>query len=124
MSSGSTATADWVAVLMVSLHAALSTALFVLARRSATGRLARNRWFGIRTPRSLASDHAWRRVHRAAAPWIYAAAAVLVPVVTAMALARDHQAAFLITLITGDVLVAVCIGAAAVAGHRGLDRSP
>lgn len=40
--------------------------LIVLARRAASGRLARNQWVGIRTPSTLRSDRGWVAGHRAA----------------------------------------------------------
>lgn len=54
------------------LGGALIARLALLGRQ---GRLARNRFVGIRTPRTLSSDAAWERAHRAAAPWLVAAAA-------------------------------------------------
>lgn len=40
------------------------------------GRLARNRWVGIRLPATLASDERWHAAHAAAGPWMIAAGMV------------------------------------------------
>lgn len=41
-----------------------------------TGRLDRNRAIGIKTRATLASDDAWKRGHKAGAPWILSSALV------------------------------------------------
>jgi uncharacterized membrane protein len=87
----------------------------------ASGRLRRNRVAGIRTRRSLASDEAWRTVHRGAAPWFYASGACL--------LLGGMAAAF---VAAGDIWLCVVLGATGLSvllallatwrGHRALDR--
>ncbi|MFC7448436.1 SdpI family protein [Rhodococcus daqingensis] len=63
----------------------VATVLFVVALAAGgvavagiTGRLPRNRWAGVTTPETLASDDAFRLANRIAAPTMAAAAVLLV----------------------------------------------
>lgn len=52
--------------------------LAYLAWLGSQGRLRPNRWTGIRTPFTMASEENWYRTHRAAAPILMAAGVALV----------------------------------------------
>ncbi|SFS17077.1 SdpI/YhfL protein family protein [Microbacterium sp. cf046] len=54
-----------------SIVAVLAWLIVILIR---LGRFRRNRWLGINTEATQASDEAWDRAHAAAAPWILGAA--------------------------------------------------
>jgi uncharacterized membrane protein len=85
--------------------------------RAATGRLARNRGLGLRTPRTLASDRAWAAAHRTAGPWLVAAAtAVGVPGV--LLLARPSQALGQLLLLAGSGLLVALVAVASLLGDR------
>ncbi|CAM3165531.1 SdpI family protein [Prescottella defluvii] len=65
-----------VIVAVVLLVAAL--ALTGLGIAALTGRLTRNRWFGVRTPQSMRDDETFALANKVAAPTMLAAAGVLV----------------------------------------------
>lgn len=65
-----------VIVAVVLFIAALALAAIGVA--GLTGRLERNRWFGIRTPQSLRDDETFALANKVAAPTLLAAAGVLV----------------------------------------------
>ncbi|GAB2828215.1 SdpI family protein [Streptomyces daliensis] len=85
-------------------------------------RLRRNPVVGIRTRRSLASDEAWRTVHRFAAPWFYASGAALVLGGVGAAVVGNGGAFLTLALATTTVSVALAL-LAIWRGHRALDRS-
>ena len=85
--------------------------------RSATGRLARNRRLGVRTPRTVASDEAWEAAHRAAGPWLVAAgAAVTVPGV--VLLARPSNALGGLVVLAGSGLLVSLVAVSALLADR------
>ncbi|WP_067439930.1 SdpI family protein [Nocardioides jensenii] len=53
-------------VMLATVLAASGVVLVWVARATATGRLGRNPWAGIRTRATSASDDAWLTAHRAA----------------------------------------------------------
>ncbi|HVE93782.1 MAG TPA: SdpI family protein [Acidimicrobiales bacterium] len=102
----------------------------VIAYLGATGRLPRNRWAGMRTKATMASDESWAAGHRASAP-----ATAVAGVLTLVAGVADAVTSFdyitqrRVTLAVGVViLVIVCIGgiqadrAARAATHRRRSR--
>jgi len=79
--------------------------LFIVAVPLVTGLIPRNRLYGFRTRRTLASDAAWYRVNRFAGFSIILASAVYAAVAVARPYDRDfsvwllHLAAFAIPLV-------------------------
>ncbi|PWJ56277.1 SdpI/YhfL protein family protein [Quadrisphaera granulorum] len=67
----------WTAVLVGAVLLGAGGLTPYVVARAANGRLARNRWVGVRTPGTLASDGAWRSGHAAARPWALAAGALM-----------------------------------------------
>lgn len=88
-------------------------------RQAAAGRLARNGAVGIRTSRALASDDAWRRVHQAALPWVYAATGVFLVVAALLPVFRGGIAVLPIVLV-GKALAVTLLVLGTRRGHRAL----
>ncbi|MFD4470251.1 SdpI family protein [Rhodococcus sp. NPDC058505] len=90
-----------------------------------TGRLPRNRWAGVRTPDTLASEEAFTLANRIAGPTLAAAALLLViggvgalalPTVGGLAVAAVAVVAALVTAGYGGAIGARAAAAAAPAG--------
>lgn len=89
--------------------------------RALAGRLDRRRGLGLRTPRTLASDRAWEAGHRAAGPWLVAAA-LSVGVPGLLLLARpDRSLGSLLVLVGTGLLVALVAVAALLADRAAVD---
>ncbi|SFQ49324.1 SdpI/YhfL protein family protein [Amycolatopsis arida] len=112
----------WALVVILAVQVALGVALFLTARLGASGRLRRNPYFGLRTPRSLADDAAWDHVHRKAAPVVRVAFAVVVVGTAVLVVTTGDMALFITTLLTTDVLAVVVLLVAVWIGHRDLPR--
>ncbi|MFC6087808.1 SdpI family protein [Saccharothrix lopnurensis] len=106
--------------VLFACQGAAALCLFLMAYLGANEKLPRNAFFGLRTGRSRADDETWRHVHRAAAPFAYAAAAAGVAGLGALTLNTDRAALFLATLLITDVVVVVFVGLAMTRGHRDL----
>ena len=117
----------------LTLRLVLATLLFlvglilvVVAVLGARARLRRNRWIGVRTPHTLASEAQFVAGNRAAALPVGAAGAValvggLLLAAAGVAVALDGKAWFgwtVLSILGGAVLVSWVIQA--VRGHRGL----
>ncbi|MGW7416678.1 SdpI family protein [Streptomyces sp. NPDC054863] len=93
--------------------------LLAVGRIGSTGRLRRNALAGIRTARSMESDESWRTVHRAAAPWLYAAGAT--PLAGAVAVVFVRQPVVFLVVVLGSAgLLLVFLGLGAWRGTRSL----
>lgn len=108
-----------VAIILVAAGALVA----VSGRLTATGRIKRNGFVGIRTRSSTADDEAWLIVHRRAQPWLIAAGVVLAVTGVLTAAAPGTSA----VLIAGMVLTCVLALAGTAFGHaalrhRGLPR--
>ncbi len=58
--------------LLMALVLGLTGAAIVwTALATTSGRLGRNRFAGVRTRATMASERAWRAAHRAAGPWMF-----------------------------------------------------
>jgi uncharacterized membrane protein len=88
-----------------------------VAVRASAGRLDRNRRVGIRTPRTLGSDEAWRTAHRVAGPWLLAGA-VAIAVPGAALLARPTNALGTLLVLTGSGLLVALVAVGALLGDR------
>ena len=55
----------WVNVFIAVMLGASGFVVIWVARVTASGRMGRNGWAGIRTPSTMASDEAWLAAHRA-----------------------------------------------------------
>ncbi|SEE91508.1 SdpI family protein [Jiangella alba] len=103
-----------VRLLLAAIVAASGAAIVWMARATASGRLRRNYWAGIRTQATLASDDAWLAAHRAARPateaggWAAVVAALAVFVVPA-----DPEGLLAVPVLAGVgvLLVLVLVGA-------------
>ncbi|CND67798.1 Predicted integral membrane protein [Mycobacterium tuberculosis] len=88
-------------------------------RLTATGRIGRNRFVGIRTRSSKADDAAWRIVHRTAQPWLIGGGVALaLGGVVAAASASARPAAD----IAGVVALVVLVLVGTASGHAALRR--
>lgn len=93
----------------------------VIGRLTATGRIGRNAFAGIRTKRTMADDESWRIVHRGAQPWMIAAGAVLT-LAGLVALAVPDEAASAIVIGASTVLAIVLTLLGTFAGLRALSE--
>lgn len=66
----------WTAVLVGAVLLGAGGLVPYVVARAAAGRLRRNRWVGVRTPGTLASDRGWRTGHTTARPWAAVGGAV------------------------------------------------
>lgn len=85
--------------------------------RAAGGRLDRHRGVGIRTPRTVTSEAAWRAAHRAAAPWLLGAA-VAVGVPGLVLLARPSRALGTLLVLVGSGLLVSLVAVGALLADR------
>ncbi|QFG26883.1 SdpI family protein [Actinomadura sp. WMMB 499] len=92
-----------------------------VARGTATGRIGRNHFAGIRTKRSMADDESWTIVHRGAQPWMIAGGALIV-LSGAIAAAVPAEPASAIVIGAGVVIALACTLAGVLAGHRALSE--
>lgn len=95
--------------------------IVAVARGTATGRIGRNHFAGIRTKRSMADDESWTIVHRGAQPWMIAGGAVLV-VAGAVAAAVPGEPASAIIIGAGAVIMLACTLLGVLTGHRALSE--
>lgn len=80
------------------------------------GELQRNGRLGIRTPTTVASDQAWQAAHRAAGPWLLAAAAgSILP--GAVVLFRPTAQTFTIITMFGLGWMVALVAIASLAAH-------
>ena len=86
--------------------------LWVLAERTATGRLGPNRFAGIRTRRIMASDHTWLVAHQAAQRALQVAAIELGATGALVAVFGRNEDLLVLILIVG---IALMLGALAKA---------
>ncbi|GGV06661.1 hypothetical protein GCM10010182_26670 [Actinomadura cremea] len=93
----------------------------VVARGTATGRIGRNAFAGIRTKRSMADDESWRTVHRGAQPWMIAGGAIMT-MAGLIALAVPDKAASAIVVGGGVLLTLVLTVLGTLIGLRALSR--
>lgn len=112
----------WVLAVLFGAQVVVALSLLLMFYLTLTDRLRRNRWFGLRTKRSLASDEAWRHVHRVSAPFTAAAGLVVLVGLVPMALTVDSGPGFAVSLLVTDGLMLVLLLVGAWAGHRGLSR--
>ena len=91
----------------------------LVVRRAAQGRLGRNALAGIRTPTTLASDEAWRTVHREAAPWTFAGALAMV-LGGLVAMAVDDETVVGVAAGGGAIVGVVLTLVGAAVGHVAL----
>jgi hypothetical protein len=80
------------------------------------GELVRNTQMGIRTPATLASDDAWLAGHRAAAPWLVAAAAGAV-VPGCITLFRPSSSTMALSVMVGLGAMVGLVAVATAAAH-------
>ncbi|OLT37854.1 hypothetical protein BJF79_28790 [Actinomadura sp. CNU-125] len=99
--------------------AAAGVLVVVVGRGTATGRIGRNEFAGIRTKRSMADDESWTIVHRGAQPWMVAGGAVMV-LTGVISAAVPGEAASAITMGGGVVITIVCTLLGVRSGHRSL----
>lgn len=83
---------EFVTILTAVAGAALSALSWWATREAAAGRLALGNPMGIRSPRTLSSEAAWRRGHAVALPWTlvgrYVAGLLAVAALVAIGLER------------------------------------
>ncbi|MEV5826298.1 SdpI family protein [Spirillospora sp. NPDC052242] len=85
--------------------------VIVIGRLTATGRIGRNPFAGIRTKRTMADAESWRIVHRGAQPWTIAAGAVLALVgLIALVVPDEAASAIVIGVGTGLAIVLTLLG--------------
>ncbi|MFD0903616.1 SdpI family protein [Actinomadura sediminis] len=99
--------------------AAAGVLVAVVGRLTATGRIGRNAFAGIRTRRSMADDESWAIVHRAAQPWMIAGGAVMV-LTGGVAAAVPGEAAAAIVVGAGVGVAVVLTLLGTFTGHREL----
>jgi len=98
-----------VTVAVAALLAAL--ALAAVAAFALTGRLYRNRWAGVRTPATMASDEAFQLGNRVAAiPTLAAAAPLVVAAVAALTLRGPVAAVTVLLCMAGTTSMVVAGG--------------
>ena len=95
----------------------------VIGRLTATGRIGRNNFAGIRSKRSMADDESWTIVHRGAQPWMLAGG-VMIILSGVIAAAVPAETASAIIVGVGVALVMVCTVLGTLAGHRALSNRP
>ena len=101
---------------------ATAVLLAVVARLTATGRIKRNAYGGIRTKASMADDESWLIVHKAAQPWMFASAAALLAAGVGAFIAGSNDAAIGIVSLVGALFCAVFAFAGTAAGRRAVAR--
>lgn len=101
--------------------AAAGVLVVVVGRLTATGRIGRNAFAGIRTKRTMADDESWRIVHRGAQPWMIAAGAALT-LAGLVALAVPDEAVSAIVIGAGTVLAIVLTLLGTFTGLRALNE--
>lgn len=97
----------------------LATAALVAwaGARATAGRLDRHRGVGIRTPRTVASEAAWRAAHQVAGPWLLGAAgAVGLPGL--VLLARPSRALGTLLVLVGSGLLVSLVALGAILADR------
>jgi hypothetical protein len=102
----------WLTVISLLADAVVMT----VAAMTATGRLTRQGWAGIRTRATRASDEAWSAAHRVAYPICRDSAAVNATIVIVAFFVPSQFQLYLIQVATGALLVGVVV--AGVLGHR------
>lgn len=98
-------------------------ALLVVAALSARGTLRRNRWVGIRTRATMASDAAWAAAHRAAAAPTAVGGAVLVAGGIAIPFVTNDDRGVAGAGLAIAILGVSIVGFAAVVGVRAARRA-
>ena len=87
-----------------------------IAVRGWRGKLRRNRALGIRTTATLSSDEAWLRGHRAAGPWMTAAAlGSIVPGI--IVLFRPENTAGMLVIMVGLAVMVTLVMVGGFVGH-------
>jgi uncharacterized membrane protein len=96
-----------------------SAAVIAVVHLAGVGRLSRNRFAGIRVPRALASEEAWRTLHRAATPiiWLTGSIAVLAAIGGLVFAASGERNEAVVLIVMAVVVLAVGL---VLAGWRGL----
>lgn len=112
----------WVVAVLFGAQLVAALSLLLMVYLTLTDRLSRNRFFGLRTKRSLASDEAWKHVHRVSAPYTAAAGVVVLVGLIPMGLTVGSSPGFAVSLLVTDGLMLVLLLVGAWAGHRGLSR--
>lgn len=97
--------------------------LAVVGRRARAGSLTRNRWAGVRTPATLASDEAFALGNRVASPFLLAGGGIAVVVGPVLALAPSSAAFVVLTAIAVLGVVALTV-AGGVLGSLAAERMP
>ncbi len=100
----------------------LGVGLIYVGIISIRGQLPRNGRLGIRTPSTLESDAAWHAAHRAAGPWIIAAAfGTVVP--AAVALFRAPNDTFTLITMVGLGLMVALVAVASLAANAAAEAA-
>lgn len=101
-----------VGLILFIAMAGAGIALIWMARAAAKGKLKRNRYAGIRTRKTMASEEAWRAAHvRAEKPTLLAGVVSLVGGLVALLLAGTTAIAITVAVVTGLTLILVVYGA-------------
>ncbi|RSN68391.1 hypothetical protein DMH08_11130 [Actinomadura sp. WAC 06369] len=109
---------DILGELVVALAGVL---VVVIGRLTATGRIGRNAFAGIRTKRTMADEESWRIAHRGAQPWMIAGG-LLLALSGVVALAVPDPAASAVTIGVGTGLALVLTVLGTVTGLRALNN--
>lgn len=112
-----------ITILTAVAGAALSALSWWAAREAAAGRLAHGNAMGIRSPRTLSSEAAWRRGHAVALPWTLAGRYVagLLAVAALVAIGLDRTLPEALVLAIAGLVAAVGIPLAA---RSAINRDP
>ena len=108
---------DEIATTLIAVAAiAVAALIWWMTREAAAGRIKRNRFSGIRTRRTLASDENWVRGHQIALPYTFAAryAAGAVAVGALVAVGLERAVPLGLALAVGAVVVVLATSLAAV----------
>src|SRR2546427_5594968 len=93
----------------VGLFIAIGASFVLVAWLAGSSRLPRNRWIGIRTPTTYASDDSWAVAHRAAAPWVAFAGFLNVAYAAGVAGFQPDTAATASVVTAGTVMTVVVV---------------
>ncbi|MEM7338392.1 MAG: SdpI family protein [Actinomycetota bacterium] len=117
-------------VFTAAVLVAAGIGVYVIAARTASGRIGRNNYAGIRTPATMSSDEAWLAGHEAGeafAKWgglvaVITGAVSLLPALLAPVFGDDGRDTiatwWTFTIMLGTVLMVTFVLVSAVQGHR------
>ncbi|MDK6301078.1 SdpI family protein [Corynebacterium sp. UMB9976] len=98
-------------ILMASVYVVSGGLLLWTGIKAGTESLPRNAWIGIRTSKTLSSDEAWQKGHKAAAGFLKASSLPMILGGIFFAFATEEQIAWSSLVAVGVMLVFVILAA-------------